>query len=222
MGRQQGKPYPGRVRAGSYPIALAGTASDRAALMKRTLLTVILTIVVLLILEAAACLLLVYSGAYNISTANHDNGVINWALDNGMTRSVARHAKGIKAPQLSAAGMIEAGFKDYEEMCVSCHGAPGVERDEIGKGLWPNAPNLAKTVSDWTPAELFWITKNGIKFSAMPAWGPTHSDDELWGMVAFLKKLPQLSPAEYKEMEQKITGGERRAEHEHGEQEKKP
>ncbi len=190
--------------------------------MKRTLLTVILTVVAFLILEGAACLVLMYSGAYNISTANHDVGPINWALDNGMTRSVAHHAKGIKAPQLTAPGIIEAGFKDYDAMCVSCHGAPGVEPGEIAKGLWPHAPNLARTVPDWTPAELFWITKNGIKFSAMPAWGPTHSDDEIWGMVAFLKKLPQLSPAEYKELEQKITGGERRPEHEHGEQEKTP
>lgn len=179
---------------------------------KRVLLTVVLSVLLLLIAEAAAAFILLYSGTYNISTLNHDIGPINWALDTGMTRSVMHHAQQIQAPPLTDRAMIQAGFEDYHEMCVACHGAPGVSPDEVGKGLWPDAPNLAKTVPDWTSGQLFWITKNGIKFTAMPAWGPTHSDNEIWAMVAFLEKLPQLSPAEYHEMEQKLKGGA----HQHG------
>jgi mono/diheme cytochrome c family protein len=86
-------------------------------------------------------------------------------------------------------------------MCVQCHGGPGEQPQEIAKGLWPEAPDLAKTAPDWTPGELCWITKNGIKFSAMPAWGATHSDEKIWEIMAFLEKLPSLSPAEYRQMQ---------------------
>jgi hypothetical protein len=48
-----------------------------------------------------------------------------------------------------------------------------------------------------TAAEEFWVIKHGIKATGMPAWGVTHSDDMLWDVVAFLRKLPDLSPAEY-------------------------
>ncbi len=174
---------------------------------KRTLLSVLLTFLIVLLLEAAGWFVFLYSGTYNISTYNHDTGPMNWVLDTGMTRSVARHAKQIKAPALDDPAMVQMGYNHFHEMCVSCHGAPGIRPEEIAQGLWPKAPDLAKTVPDWTPAQLFWITKNGIKFSAMPAWGPTHPDDEIWAVVAFLEKLPHLSPGDYHEMEQKSTGG---------------
>ena len=50
------------------------------------------------------------------------------------------------------------------------------------------------------PAEQFWIIKHGIKFTAMPAWGKTHSDSEIWGLVAFLQKLPTLTSEQYRQM----------------------
>ncbi len=170
--------------------------------MKRVILAVILTLIVLLGIEALACITYIHSGSYNISTFNHDTRFINRALDTGMTRSVAQHSRGIQVPALDNPEKVKEGYQDYREMCVQCHGAPGVAPEEIGKGLWPHAPNLAKTVPTWSPAELFWITKNGIKFSAMPAWGPSHSDDEIWNMVAFMETLPRLSPGDYKQLEQ--------------------
>jgi mono/diheme cytochrome c family protein len=194
--------------------------------MKRILFTILLTLLGVLIVEAAGWFVFLYSGTYSISTYNHDNGPINWALDTGMTRSAIRHARGIQAPQLTDPAMIQMGFQHYHEMCVACHGAPGVATDEIARGLWPKAPNLARTVPDWTPAQLFWITKNGIKFTAMPAWGPTHSEEEIWAMVAFLEKLPQLSPADYHKMEQKLRNGAPQNQmsdhHEHTESGKEP
>ncbi|MGH8456557.1 MAG: c-type cytochrome, partial [Stenotrophobium sp.] len=51
-----------------------------------------------------------------------------------------------------------------------------------------------------SPAEEFWMIKHGVKMTAMPAWGPTHDDAKIWGMVAFLQKLPKLTPAQYAAM----------------------
>lgn len=187
---------------------------------------IIITMIIVLVVEAAGWVAFLYSGVYDISTANHGNAAINWALDTGTTRSVVRHAKRIKAPQLTDPALVQEGFRHYDAMCVSCHGAPGVPPGEIAKGLWPDAPDLAKTVSARTPAQLFWITKNGIKFTAMPAWGPTHSDEKIWAMVAFLEKLPQLSPADYHDLEQKVNDGQEQERqepgHRHKEENKAP
>ncbi len=169
---------------------------------------VLLAVLGVLVLEAAAVLLVLWSGAYDIGTSNQDNRLVNWMLDTGMTRSVKRHAQGIKPPPLSDPQMVATGFQLYDEMCVVCHGGPGQSRGEIAKGIWPEAPSLTMAASDWNAAELFWITKNGIKFTAMPAWGPTHEEDKIWAMVAFLKKLPDLSPEDYQAMKSKARPAE--------------
>jgi mono/diheme cytochrome c family protein len=71
-----------------------------------------------------------------------------------------------------------------------------MERTEISRGLYPRAPELRRG-SRSTPAEDFWVAKHGIKATGMPAWGVTHSDELLWDVVAFLRKLPELTPGEY-------------------------
>ena len=82
-------------------------------------------------------------------------------------------------------------------MCVSCHGAPGKAPDEFAKGLNPHAPNLARSTRDMDPSEMFLVVKDGIKMTGMPGFSSTHSDSEVWAMVAFLKRLQTMSPEEY-------------------------
>lgn len=161
---------------------------------------IILTIIIVLVVQALALAVFIFSGAYNVSTSNHDNGFINWWLSVGATRAVKHHASGITVPPLDDPALVQEGFMHYDDMCVQCHGAPGKDPDEIAKGLWPKAPNLSMCPDNWTPAQLFWITKNGIKFSAMPGWGATHDDHKIWAMVAFIEKLPKMSPADYQQM----------------------
>ena len=64
-------------------------------------------------------------------------------------------------------GVRTKGFKDYDEMCIVCHSAPGKERRPISKGMRPQPPNLAKASTQWTNAQLFWIIKNGVKMTGM-------------------------------------------------------
>lgn len=161
---------------------------------------VLRAVVLLIVLAIVGAGVAIYLGVYDVGTANHDNPVVNWALDTAMTRSVARHAAAIKAPDLADPAMIDRGFRHYRAMCVGCHGAPGVTRGEIAKGLFPEAPDLSESASDWTPEQLYWIIKNGLKFTAMPAWGPTHDDRELWAMTAFVARLPHISPSQYHDM----------------------
>jgi hypothetical protein len=71
-----------------------------------------------------------------------------------------------------------------------------VPRGDIAQGLYPPPPDLAKTAPLYTPAELFWIVKHGMKMTGMPAWS-NHGDDELWATVGFLQKLPAMNEQDY-------------------------
>ena len=180
------------------------------------------TILIVLIIEAVALVIFIFSGAYNVSTSNHDNGFINWWLATGATRAVKHHASSITVPPLDDPALVQEGFMHYDNMCVECHGAPGKEPEEIAKGLWPTAPNLSRTAGDWTSAQLFWITKNGIKFSAMPGWGATHDDHKIWSMVAFVQKLPKMSAADYQQMSTNMSESANSGEHHEDHESAKP
>jgi mono/diheme cytochrome c family protein len=171
-------------------------------------------VVFFLIVIAAAGGAFIYSGIYNVAATHPHLAPTKAILSLTMDRSVARHAQGINAPDIKDTAMIHLGFGHFQEMCVQCHGAPGVQPAEMAKGLNPDAPQLADPAGEWSAAELFWITKNGIKMTGMPAFAPTHSDKEIWAIVAFMKKLPSLDSASYLQL--KKTWGEPEEDHPHG------
>ncbi len=100
---------------------------------------------------------------------------------------------------------VAVGFDHYRENCVICHGAPGVEAGELAKGLNPPAPHLWDVDGHIMPdGQTFWAIKHGIRMTGMPAFGPTHTDEEIWKIVAFLHHLNALS-AEQKQRLQAVT-----------------
>ncbi len=122
-------------------------------------------------------------------------------------------------PNLDDPQMLASGGADYNEMCSGCHMKPGREQSEIRQGLYPQPPNLARGGDDHgddkrEDAERFWIIKHGIKASAMPAWGLTHDDARIWAMVAFIRRLPELTPDQYQILTAREEGASE--EHEHG------
>jgi len=157
-----------------------------------------LTILIVLVLIAAGVgLYVVFSGSYDVTAIHPHGSLVAWAAGTAVDNSVRRHAKGITVPPLGSTAQIATGFLHYNEMCVTCHGAPGILHSEIGEGLYPPPPDLQEAIKDWTPAELFWIMKTGFKDTGMPAFGSTHSDQELWAMTAFALRLPTMSPGQY-------------------------
>jgi len=102
-----------------------------------------------------------------------------------------------RANDLKDPNRISRGAGQYADMCSGCHLAPGMKRTEISQGLYPRAPELRRTTT-LTPEEQFWVVTHGIKMTGMPAWGVTHDDALLWDVVAFVRKLPELTPEQYK------------------------
>jgi mono/diheme cytochrome c family protein len=136
-------------------------------------------------------------GSFDVAADKPHSQPVFWLMDTVRERSVAIRAAGITVPgDLTDAKRVASGAAQYDEMCSLCHLAPGMKRTEISRGLYPRAPELRRK-SDLTPAEQFWVVKHGLKMTGMPAWGVTHDDELLWDVVAFLRKLPDLTADQY-------------------------
>lgn len=170
--------------------------------MKTILMTLVLTALVLVIGAGA----FIYSGVYDVSGATPHGAMSKWAMAAAMRHSVKRRAQAIDVPNLEQDALTLAGVSDFEAMCVDCHGAPGKKPSLMGQGLNPSAPDLQRAAAQRTPAELFWVTKHGIKMTGMPAWGVTHDDAALWPVVAFMTTLPGLDAEGYKDLLSKAEG----------------
>jgi mono/diheme cytochrome c family protein len=141
--------------------------------------------------------LAIYAGLYNIAADVPHTQPLYWLIETVRNQSVAVRARDVIVPNdLDDTNRISRGAGQYAEMCSSCHLAPGMKRTEISRGLYPRAPELRRS-TELTPAEQFWIIKHGIKMTGMPAWGVTHDDELLWDVVAFVRKVPELTPEQY-------------------------
>jgi len=179
----------------------------------------IVTLIIIVILAGLGGVGFIYSGMFNVAATSKDGPLMSWVLSTTRERSIETRASSIIAPpdnELNTPEALRDGFEHYNEMCVVCHGAPGVDPGEAREGLNPKPPLLAKLkdISTDPLGEVFWIIKNGIKMTAMPAWGPTHSDKKIWAMVAFVRKLPTMSPEEYKAMQKQYAESGHKHEHE--------
>lgn len=144
--------------------------------------------------------LVIWSGAYNVAATAPHFGVTKWFFATVRDQSVALRAETIEPrAELHARLAMEQAVRSFHDMCVGCHSAPGLEPSFIREGLNPKPPKLSEDrVQARSDAELFWIISRGIKMSGMPALGPTHQDDDIWELVAFIRKLPELEPEEYR------------------------
>jgi mono/diheme cytochrome c family protein len=168
-------------------------------------MTTMRTVALTLLITVLLVLGYVYIGIFDVAADLPHGSALRWLAETTRERSIAVRAIGIKVPPLDSPTQIAAGAVEYGQMCAGCHLGPGVSDNDFRKGLYPVAPALAgpefvHDLSDTEAARRFWIVKHGLKMSAMPAWGLTHDDDTLWSIVAFLQKLPELTPEQYAQM----------------------
>lgn len=172
--------------------------------MQKTTKAVVVAALVTLAVLGVGALGFIYSGLYNVAASEQHTALGRWLLQTVKVQSVKRRAAEVAVPQLISEAQRRQGAKHFMAMCVACHGAPGVERGEYGKGITPTPPDLSEAGSKWREEELFWILKNGIKLAGMPAFGETHSDGELWGIVSFIRALPSMSEADYSQLRREL------------------
>jgi mono/diheme cytochrome c family protein len=160
----------------------------------RTVIASLLFAVLLVVLGVGAA---IYAGVYDVAATSPHWPVTQWVLETARLRSIKAHAAGIQAPpSLDDPAKILIGVEHFAAHCAVCHGAPGVPKGDIARGLYPQPANLAIRAKLYSDGELFWILGHGIKATGMPAWND-HTDAELWATVAFLKKLPGMTDQDY-------------------------
>lgn len=152
-----------------------------------------------LVLLIAFGLGVILTGGYNVAATVEHWDVTSWALNTLKHNSVSARAEAVEGSPPTDEESLRHGLEHFDAMCVQCHGAPGVDRGETGQGMNPLPPDLAEEAEEWSDAELFWITKHGIRLAGMPAFGETHSDEEIWMLVAFMRGLDGMRAEEYAE-----------------------
>ena len=142
-----------------------------------------------------------YSGLYDISATDQHLPPTYWAIQTTMERSVQLRAEQIEVPALGTPEQLALGFALYRAHCQQCHGGPGVAPEPFALGMTPVPVPLVHTGRIWTPAKIYWVVKEGIKMTGMPAWRFRMTEEELWAVVAAVLKLPYFTPMQYQALQ---------------------
>jgi mono/diheme cytochrome c family protein len=120
------------------------------------------------------------------------------------TLAIPREARKRKNPTGPTPEVIRAGMEHFADHCAVCHANDGSGETEMGRGLYPRAPDMRRPATQSLPdGELFYIIEHGVRLTGMPAWGDGSPESEVasWHLVQFIRHLPALSEAEVSEME---------------------
>ncbi|HUZ72709.1 MAG TPA: c-type cytochrome [Stellaceae bacterium] len=155
--------------------------------------------VVLTVLAAAACaFIIVHTGLVPAAANGKPLWLESWAAKTSLRATLARDApKGPNPVPLTDANLI-AGIGLYGQHCAICHGTAMGEASAspVAKGEYPAPPQLASDgVEDDPQGWTFWKIENGIRWTGMPSWKATLSDQQIWTLALFLKHMDKLPPA---------------------------
>ncbi|TFW32927.1 c-type cytochrome [Massilia horti] len=170
----------------------------------KPLRTAVATVFAVIVLAAIAGAGIDYFGLYNVAATHEHANVLYHFLHGVMRRSVSARADDIQVPDLDNPRQLDNGFVLFREHCLQCHGAPGVAPHAFAFGLRPMPPDLVSPAKDWPSSHLYWVIKYGIKMTAMPAWEHRLSEQDMWALTAFLKRLPTMSPADYRQWNMRL------------------
>jgi len=136
------------------------------------------------------------TGRFNVAATSAPD-VVDKVAPRVLAKAVARGARDIANPIATDSAAVGRGLTHYRENCLPCHGAPGVDAAEFQEGMNPTPPGIdAAILQQFSDAELFWVVKNGIRMTGMPAFGVNHSDEEIRDIVAFVRHAPKLTDEE--------------------------
>jgi mono/diheme cytochrome c family protein len=164
----------------------------------KTLLAIIGALAIIVAIPVA---IFFFGGFYSVAATTSETSVTAWALARIRTASIERHV-GRESPQVNFndAAVVQTGARAYSDRgCVICHGAPGADYGKFAEGMRPEPPDLKDIVNELSPQHLFWVIKNGINMTGMPSFHLAGvPDDEIWKIVAFVKKLPSVTEDDFK------------------------
>jgi|SRR6185437_5151776 len=121
--------------------------------------------------------------------SNFEYAIANRAL----AISIPSNAKTAQNPLQQTSDILTGAKKEFVDHCAVCHAEDGSGKTETARGMSPEVPDLrADHIQKLTDGELFYIIKNGVRFTGMPAWD--FPDDRIWSLVALIRELPKSYP----------------------------
>jgi mono/diheme cytochrome c family protein len=150
----------------------------------------------------------ILSGAYIVTTgvsARPQPGALE-SFTARTIQGIAIRARvgGVTNPVPASDAVIAEGRDHFADHCAVCHGNDGSGNTEMGRGLYPRAPDMRlPATQDLSDAELFYIIENGVRLTGMPGWSNGTKDGEIssWHLVHFIRHLPKLTEEEIAQME---------------------
>ena len=183
----------------SDPISNSRTSS-RHGFVRRHVTAFVTLLLLFALLGGLAALWIIVHG---VSARDHPT-----ATEKVMARTLRHFAiplnhRRMNNPLPLTADVLAEGRMHWADHCASCHGNDGRGQTEIGRNLYPKAPDMTLAdTQNLSDGEMFAIIKNGIRLTGMPAWGDAsgRDDSQNWKLIHFIRHLPKLTPEELDEM----------------------
>jgi mono/diheme cytochrome c family protein len=156
---------------------------------------------VALLLGAGAVFMM---GTNGFSAREQPGPIERWVARQARTLAVPKDARRRENPVPDSPQVQAAARAHWADHCAACHANNGSGDVEMGKNMYPKAPDMRRTeTQQMTDGELFFVIQNGIRMTGMPAWGSgsQHDEQDSWKLVRFIRHLPQLTAEEEQEMQ---------------------
>ncbi len=138
--------------------------------------------------------LIVVSGYWPVSGTANPPPYETTMARRALNASVAHQAPKVQNPLPASIEVMRAGLKVYRDGCAGCHGDSQKPSHWGSTAFYPRAPQFASELPDKPDWQLFWIVKNGVRYSGMGAWDGEIPDEKIWQVVTFLSRLRNLPP----------------------------
>ena len=164
--------------------------------------TIALIIVLALVLLGAATLLGMLRKGF--SAADEPSAIEAFMATTMRRYAVPSDLKNAKNPLPFTPEILAEGRAHFADHCATCHGNDGKGKTSMGQNFYPKVPDMTLTrTQSQSDGELFATIENGIRLTAMPAFGggTAESAHGSWGLVHFIRHLPKITPSEVVEME---------------------
>jgi mono/diheme cytochrome c family protein len=159
--------------------------------MGKFILGVIITVLVLILGGLGFAMLGLFPTNANVAPPHLESRIAMGAVD----ASMERHAPRVTNPLPPNDQNLEDGMKLYTMNCAVCHGALDRKPSSLSSSFYPPAPNLVSDPPDDPEWHVFYCIRTGVRYTAMPSWEKTLSEQEMWKITSFLSHMEKLPPA---------------------------
>jgi mono/diheme cytochrome c family protein len=158
--------------------------------MGKFLFGVIVTLLIIILGGLGFAMLGMFPTPANVEPPHWERHLANEAVD----ASMERHAPRVTNPLSATDQNLEDGMKIYTVNCAGCHGGLDRKPTDFGHSFYPPAPNLISDPPDDPEWHIFYTIRTGVRYTGMPAWDKTLSEQDIWKITTFLSHMDKLPP----------------------------